>query len=118
MFNNKNKLMIELIKLDNGNLEIKVINKKDFKEFLKDERDEREALYDLLDDSRYLGNGWDAPTNIGLTEAPALAFGTQYASEDDDSVIGYDELYVYGEYMMKSYLDELNKYNFVIFKKV
>ena len=114
----KKAAMIELIPLDNGNLEIRILNKKDFKEFLKKDLDERTALWELLEDSKYIGNGWDSPTEIGLTEAPAVSFGTQYASEDDDTVVGYDKLYVYGEYMMKSYLDELRKYGFVIFNKV
>ena len=109
--------MIELIPLDNGNLEIRILNKKDFKEFLKQDLDERMALWELLEDSKYIGNGWDSPTEIGLTEAPAVSFGTQYDEETDEAE-GYDKLWIYSDYQVKSFLSELNKYNFVIFNKV
>lgn len=108
--------MIELIELENGNLEIKLLNKKDFKDFLEKEQDERTALFELLDESRYIGNGWESPTEIGLTEAPAVSFGTQY-DDEDEKVIGYDKLWYYADYQIKSFLDELKKYNFVIFNK-
>ena len=108
--------MIELIPLDNGNLKIRILNKKDFKEFLKKDLDERLALWELLEDNKYIGNGWDSPTEIGLTEAPAVSFGTQY-NEETDEVEGYDKLWIYTDYQVKSFLDELKKYNFVIFNK-
>lgn len=109
--------MIELIELENGNLEIRVLNKKDFKDFLQKDLEERDALFELLEDSRYIGNGWESPTEIGLTEAPAISFGTQY-DEETDEVIGYDKLWIFSDYQIKSYLKELKKYNFVIFNKV
>ena len=110
--------MIDLIPLDDGNLEIRILNKKDFREFLKkDLFEERMALWELLEDSKYIGNGWDSPTEIGLTEAPAVSFGTQY-DEETDEVEGYDKLWIYSNYQVKSFLSELNKYNFVIFNKV
>ena len=109
--------MIESIPLANGNLEIRILNKKDFREFLKKDLEERMALWELLEDSKYIGNGWDSPTEIGLTEAPAVSFGTQY-DEETDEVEGYDKLWIYSNYQVKSFLSELNKYNFVIFNKV
>lgn len=109
--------MIELIELENGNLEIRVLNKKDFKEFLQKDLEEREALFELLEDSRYIGNGWESPIEIGLTEAPAISFGTQY-DEETGEVIGYDKLWIFSDYHIKSYLEELKKHNFVIFNKV
>lgn len=120
--------MIELIELDNGNLELRLTNREDFEQMLeRNYEDERAYLVDMLDCSHYIGNDWEVPTYIGLTEAPAIGYGMIWDDERDEddfiisegvNVIDWEKLWVFDDYMIKDYLQELKEKGSVIFKQV
>lgn len=87
-------LLIELIDEE----EFDLLTKKEF-------NDERHYLLEMLESGGYLGNNWDVLFDIGLTEAPAIGYGSSY---DDNGEIYYvEKLWVYADYQLKDYLQEL-----------
>jgi hypothetical protein len=112
-------MAIKLNILDNGDLKIAVDDKEDFENILAREfNDERIYLYDLMDNARYIGNDWYCPSCIGLTEAPAIGQGAIYPedeNENDGLPVDYENLWYFTDYMIKSYLEILEKDGKVIF---
>jgi hypothetical protein len=80
--------------------------------------DERDYLSELMENARYTGNDWHCAYNIGLTEAPAIGQGAVYPEEDKDfdgAPTDYENLWYFPGYMIKSYLEVLEKDGKVIF---
>ena len=109
--------MIQLTELQNGTLEIKIVDREEFEMLITREfTDERNYLIDMLDRGRYLGNNWDAPCNMGLTEMPVIVQGIIYSEDEEvDEPIDYEKVWGYSNYMITSYLEELLENGFVIF---
>ena len=97
--------MVELIEKPNGLL-IRLTDKEELKDLFWKQKHENILIgaYDILDRSRYLGNGWDEimPDKIGaLTDSPIIAKDTYY---DDDGNLELPEgckIYWYPNYMIK-----------------
>ena len=70
--------MIELKEMENGNLLITLKNKEEFKE-LMEENNNYPNLWDILEFSKYNGNGW-----YDLTDRPEFGFLT------NSLLIGFD----------------------------
>lgn len=110
--------MIQLNITIGGNLCIELDKncKKELKELIENSRDERDLLTTLLDDSGYIGNDWYSLYDVGLTEAPIVAYGSW--SEDDGETMDYEQMWIFNDYMIKSFAEILLKDKKVIFKKV
>jgi hypothetical protein len=68
----------------------------------------------LLDDSRYLGNGyWDLTDRIGLTSSPIIGYDIE-TDEDLNYVSG--DVYWFPNYQVENPFETLLKEGFVIFK--
>jgi hypothetical protein len=110
---------IKLNVLPNGDLEIVVDDKEEFEDILLREfDDERHYLSELMNRAGYIGNDWDCPYNIGLTEAPAIGQGLIYPEEEHDFdgvAVDWENLWYFPDYMIHSYLDILEKEGKVIF---
>jgi hypothetical protein len=114
--NNRNA--IELTVQENGDLLITVVNREEFEAIVEREyQDERGYLAEMLDNSRYIGNDWHCPYEIGLTEAPAIGQGAVYPEDEncDDSPADYENLWYFGDYMIKSYIEILQNEGQIIF---
>lgn len=115
----KNKNAIELTILGNGNLEITVSNKEEFEEIISKEfQDERHYLAELLENSRYIGNDWYCPYEIGLSEAPAIGQGAihlEEENENDGQPVDYENVWFYEPYQIRSYIEKLQTEGKVIF---
>jgi|GEM_PF-5186747 len=111
--------MIQLNITIGGNLEIALNKgcKEDLKELIEKASNTDLILGDLLEAGNYLGNGWEVPNCIGLTEAPAVAFGSIYANGEGDYPIDYERVFYYPDYMINSFAEILLKEKRVIFKK-
>ncbi len=114
-----NKNPITLTILDNGNLEIKRnISRKDFKELYLDKKRKdyiRPEWGNILDESRYLGNGWeDLKGHLGLTDSPII--GHDVIRDDDEHIIEADKVWWFPEYMIIDELEELLKNKKVVFR--
>lgn len=87
-----------------GNLEITLDKgaKEDLKEILERATNTDGIIAELLDVSGYLGNDWHEPTYIGLTEAPAIAYGAIYDEEEDRVNDGteYEKIWYYPDYII------------------
>jgi len=101
--------MIELIELENGDLEVRVVNRKQFLTLLANHVDNTTTLFDLLVSSAYIGNGYEVLVNESL---PTIGFGASY--DDDMNFVGYYDEWV-GE---NCFMTELKKYNYVTFFKI
>jgi hypothetical protein len=112
-------MAIKLHILDNGDLEIAVHNREEFKDILQREfHDERDYLAEMLDNARYIGNNWECLYRIGLTEAPAIGQGAIYSedeNENDGLPVDYENLWYFPGYMFFSYLEILGEEGTVIF---
>jgi hypothetical protein len=110
--------MINLKELENGDLEISVTDKEEFEELLcKVAPDERCYLWDMLENARYAGNNWYAPMDLGLTEVPAVAYGALYEDDGSEEPNDYEKLWSYNNYMITSYLEELQENGKVVFTR-
>ena len=107
---------IQLIELITGDLMIVLNNKEELQE-LKLKLNENEITAELLDLSRYTGNGWYCNQVIGLTEADNICFNAIY-NDSNTEPVDFEKIWYYPYYMVKSYTDELLKDSFVIFKLV
>jgi hypothetical protein len=112
-----NQVAIELTVLDNDNLEIAIVDREEFQTIIAREfNGERACLYDLMDNSRYIGNDWHCLYDIGLTEAPAIGQGAIYPKDENDGLsTDYENLWYFPDYMIKSYLEILEKEGKVVF---
>lgn len=104
-----------LIELDKGKSA-----KEDLKEIIDRASNTDVIITDLLDASGYLGNDWHEPYSIGLTEAPAIAYGAIYNDTENDSVEAedYEKIWYYNDYQIKSFAKILLKEGKVIFKRL
>ncbi|HSE99803.1 MAG TPA: hypothetical protein VLA48_02815 [Nitrososphaeraceae archaeon] len=90
--------------------------KKELKELIENSGDERDLLTTLLDDSGYIGNDWYSLYDVGLTEAPIVAYGSW--SEDDGETMDYEQMWIFNDYNIYNFAEILLKEKKVIFKKV
>jgi len=105
--------MIELIEKENGLL-IKLTDKEELENMLT------RPVYaaDLLDNGRYLGNGWDeiVPEKIGaLTESPIIGKDVYWDEEGEIDEAG--NVYWFPEYMLIDPFKELLEKGEVFFTK-
>jgi len=112
--------MIELIEQPNGNLLIKVVDKQEFSELMQGSfaNDERYMLCEMLEAARYLGNDWHVPFELGLTEVPAIGYGASYINDESIEPDNYEKLWIFSDYMVVSFLDELLEKGEVIFNRL
>ncbi len=78
------------------------------------------ALWDLLENSRYIGNDWHEvqPAEIGaLTDAPIIGYRAQYDSEDSQQPDRYEKIWWFPNYQVEDFLETLLKDGAVIFTK-
>lgn len=113
---------IELTVLDNAELQISVSNKVEFEDIASKEFfDERHYLDELMDNARYTGNDWHCLYDIGLTEVPAIGQGAIYPAEEEDETDGYpidyENLWYFNDYLIKSFMEILQKDGKVIFTR-
>jgi hypothetical protein len=111
-------MAIELNIQPDGDLKISICDKEEFENILSREySDERAYLCDLMDSARYTGNDWHCPFYIGLTEAPAIGQGALYPEDEayDGLPVDYENLWYFSDYMIKSYLEILEKEGSVVF---
>ena len=107
--------MVELKSTYNG-LEIILTDKEDFLYEFEDKLNTMQPA-DLLDASRYLGNGWDDVTGkIGLTEAPAIGWGVEHS--DNGEVTDIELAYYYPNYMVENPWEILLNEGKVFFNEV
>ena len=106
--------MITLKELKNGNLEITSTEFHQLKDIIKQYADEREGLREILERASYLGNNWEAPTEIGLTETPAIAWGVDYG---DEGLTTFEKLWYFPNYMIENCLEILDRDGKVIFQR-
>ncbi len=92
-------------------------SKQDLKELIEKASNTDLILYDLLEVSSYGGNGWEVPSHIGLTEAPAISFGAVYIDEEADYPIDYEKLFYFPNYQLESFAETLLRDKRVIFKR-
>jgi hypothetical protein len=108
--------------LDNGNL--KLIIDEDDKEFIHDMRytdeirDEEDMMYQLLEEyscngSYAIFNAGNANPFVGLTDAPCIAEQLDYQDNGDIDIVG--KYWYYADYMVTSYISELEENGHVIF---
>jgi hypothetical protein len=112
--------MITLNKTMGGNLLITLDEgaKEELQEIIERAGNTDAILTDLLDASGYLGNGYEETTGV-LTEAPILAYGAIYDEDEEiDMPIDYEKVWVYDDYQISSFAEELLNKGEVIFKKV
>lgn len=116
----KTKIMITLNITIGGNLCIELDKgaKEELKELIENSRDERSLLTTLLDDSGYIGNDWYSLYDVGLTEAPIIAYGAIHNDELSEYPDDYEQMWIFNDYMLRSFAEELLKNKKVIFKKV
>jgi hypothetical protein len=100
--------MIEIQELPFG-IVIILKDKEDFEDRYLEDDDEGGSrvkyfdVADILEASRYLGNGWDDLTNnIGLTEAPAIGYNISRDDEGDFEIHEDSKVYSYNNYMIKN----------------
>jgi hypothetical protein len=108
--------MITLTEQTDGSLLVTLNKgcKGDLKRIIKNAQNTDLILVDLLEESGYLDNNWDAPCNFPLTEAPIITYCAIYETEEDDEPTDYEKVWYYSEYMIKSFAKELKKNKQVI----
>lgn len=101
--------MITLQETENGNLKIILNDKEELETILERASNTDAIVTDLLDGSGYLGNDWHEPQSIGLTEAPAIAFGAIYNDTENDNVEAedYEKIWYFPFYMLHSFAEIL-----------
>lgn len=101
-----------------GNLciELEKGAKEELKELIKKASNTDHIIGDLLENSSYRGNGWEAVIGV-LTERPIIGWGAIYDGENDFP-IDYEKCWHYPSYEIQSFAQELLKKGKVIFKKV
>lgn len=108
--------MITLVQKPNC-LEI-VLKKKDKKIFLESYPDLMPSLGDLLEDSRYLGNGYmDLTGKMALTDADIIGYDISHDDNGDLEIDNDSVIYFYPDYMVKNPFEILYNTGKVIFKK-
>ena len=85
----------------------------DIKELREKYPDDREFLFNLLEDSGYIGNDWHCVMDAGLTEAPVIAYGA--ILEEDGGLDSYEQMWYYPYYMQYHFGDSLITEGFVYF---
>jgi len=110
--------MISIHELDNGNLEI-VVSDKEYFEWQLDRpyEQDRYHLADMLDCGRYLASNWHAPMGLGLPGVPAIAYGALYKNDETEEPEDYEKLWTYPDYMIKSFIEELQQNGSVTFER-
>lgn len=89
--------MIKLVEDENGIYMI--LEDQEAVENLLD-KSESHQLSEIMDASGFIGNDWHLPESIGLTEAPAIAYGLRA----DES---YEEVYYFPHYHTHSFVKVL-----------
>jgi hypothetical protein len=93
--------MVELKQVENG-LEIILTDREEFESrYIEDNEVRYVDVFEILDDGRYIGNGWDDLTNnIGLTEAPAIGYDVPRDEDGDIKIDEESKVYYYSNYMI------------------
>jgi hypothetical protein len=111
LFKETNSSLVISVKKDNPD------SIEEIQEAINKYPDERVALNSLMDQAGYIGNDWYCLFNVGLTEAPVVAYGaTQY--DEDGYPIDFESIYYYGNYMLENCLEYLIENRSVEFKKL
>lgn len=113
-------MSFELEILPDGNLKLKIVQDneeedRDWDKLIKQPNDD--ALWSLLEDGRYIGNGWtmvDADKIGAMTEAPMIC--DDYSVEDDDDYVVYGSVWWFPNYMVEDPIETLRDKGEVIFK--
>ena len=105
--------MVELKELENGNLQIIVTDKEELQDVIDRQQDERDALFDILERTRLIGNNWGVVFEGGLTEAPIIGYGLDI--DDEGNIAGCEKVWYFNNYMIESYLETLKETGSVIF---
>lgn len=105
--------MVNLVELESGNLQIIIKDREELQDVIDRGQDERDALFDILERTGLIGNGWGVIFEAGLTEAPVIGYDLDI--DDDGEIVSAEKLWYYNEYMVKSYLTQLMEDGYVIF---
>lgn len=106
--------MVTLTEQENGNLLISLDDKEELQDVISRKQDERDALFDILERSGLIGNGWGVIFEAGLTEAPVIGYDLDI-DEDNGDIVSADKIWYYNEYMIKDFLAELKRNGEVVF---
>jgi hypothetical protein len=107
--------MITLVEQDNGSLKIVANDKELLAEYLEKFPDDREFLFEILEQSGYIGNDWHCVMNAGLTEAPVIGYGA--IRDDDGGLDSYETIWYYPYYQQYHFGQSLIEQGFVYFSK-
>jgi hypothetical protein len=110
--------MVLLERLPNRDLKIILEDKEELEDIMENPSIvlEDHILAEILDRAGYIGNGWEIPAFIGLTEAPALGYGAMYDDIDDIEPSNYEELWWFPNYMVESFAETLRDAGEVVFR--
>ena len=97
--------MVELIEQPHGLL-IRLTDKDELKEMFQKQKHGNFVItaFDILDTSKYLGNGWDEimPEHIGaLTDSPIIGYNIGYDEDGFAEIFKDSKVYWYPNYMIK-----------------
>jgi hypothetical protein len=91
----------------------------DKEEFLERYPDLMPEPCDILEDSRYLGNGWsDLTGQVGLTDSPIIGYDISIDEEGNPEIDDNSTIYFFPNYMMINPFEVLYKTGNVKFTKV
>jgi hypothetical protein len=110
--------MILLEKLPNSDLKIILEDKEELENIMENPfyTSEDSILAEMLDRAGYIGNGWEVPDCIGLTEAPAIGYDVSYEEDEDEVFVKYGEVWYFPNYMLESFAETLRDTGEVVFK--
>jgi hypothetical protein len=116
---NKGLRPVKLEILADGNLLVKVDNRKEFNEIAEAEYTNGDAdrLWSLLE-CRYLGNDWWTDTYFVAPEQPCICMGAIYEDyESSFSPDGYENVWIYKDFQKNSFVDILKNEGEVVFNR-
>jgi hypothetical protein len=108
--------MVELNKLENGNLQIELTDAELLFDYF--DQDKRPSVFDILEDSRYIGNGWsDETDNVSgfLTSSPIIAEGADH--NEEGFCVDAENFWYFDNYMIEDEWETLLNEGSVIFTK-
>lgn len=121
--------MIKLTEIQNGDLEITITDKEEFQELIGKINDAKfncgniddYFLCEAMDIARYIGNDWYCCVTLGLTEVPNICQGSIHDDVEDNtggSIVDYEKIWYYGNYMITSFVNELIEKGFTTFTRL
>lgn len=109
--------MVELNKLENGDLKIELTDAEMLVDYFLKEK--RPSVFDILEDSRHIGNGWSDETDnvLGfLTSAPIIAEDADH--NDEGFCTDAESFWYFDNYVVEDEWETLLNEGSVIFTKV